>query len=98
MKRFEEKIIKRQECVQRICDICGKESNVDSETSWDRGSWDVDDTIISIKVEHREGYSSSDGGSGERYDIDICPDCFKKELTPFLKTKCKNIKLEDWIW
>jgi hypothetical protein len=95
MKVYEEKIYKRQEVVKRECDLCGKVSFGD-EREWDRGSWDVNCTIISIKIEQREGYSYPEGGSGELYNIDLCPNCFKDKLIPFLISQGAKIKQEDW--
>jgi len=95
MKVYEEKIYKRQECVKRECDLCGKVSLGD-EREWDRVSWEVNQTIISIKIEQREGYSYPEGGSGELYNIDLCPNCFKYKLVPFLISQGAKIKQEEW--
>lgn len=83
---------------KRTCDLCGKESDSERYDNWNGGSYDVDETEISIKIKQKEGSSYPEGGSGQEYDIDLCPDCFKKKLIPWLLSQGAKIKPEEWDW
>ena len=81
--------------ISRKCDICGK---VAKTHDWDRGYYEVNETEISVKVRQNEGHNFPEGGSGTEYDIDLCPDCFKDKLVPWLKSQNPNIQEKDWDW
>lgn len=60
------------------CDICGKVS----KSNWREEFYDATETSAELKT----GRSYPEGGDGEKYEIDICPECFKKKLIPFVET------------
>jgi hypothetical protein len=99
MKNYVEKISEPQHyqlCVSRSCDLCGKTTNGDD---WDKRNYNVNETEISVTVKHRRGDSwGSDGGSGDEYDIDICPECFRDRLVPWLISQGAKIKPMGWDW
>ena len=63
-----------------ICDICGK-----TYRNWD-GQYHKNETIVRLE----EGSYYPEGGSCEKMYVDICPDCFKEKLIPFLKSIAKH--------
>lgn len=83
--------------VKRTCDLCRKESR-GGETEWDCATYEINETEITIKIAQKDGASYPEGGSGTKYDIDICPDCFNNKLIPWLISQGANIKQEDWDW
>ena len=86
---------KRKECTHRLCDICGKKGHGDE---WSAGSYIVDETEISIVVKQKQGNECSDGGNGTEYDIDLCPDCFKNKLIPWLRSQGAHVQEIEWDW
>jgi len=58
----------------------------------------VNETEVSVTVKQKEGESYPDGGSGTEYEIDLCPDCFKNRLVPWLKSEGANIGEMEWDW
>ena len=93
MKKYEKKIIpqKEIELVSGIsCDLCGKEG---FQENWEKSYYSVDETEVSVTIRQKEGRSYPDGGWHTEVDIDICPECFKNTLIPFLKEK--GVKIEE---
>jgi RNA polymerase subunit RPABC4/transcription elongation factor Spt4 len=92
MKKYEKKIIpqKEIEVVSGIsCDLCGKEG---FQEGWQESYYVIDEPEISVSVRQKEGRNYPDGGWFEEVNIDICPQCFKNTLIPFLKEK--GVKIE----
>lgn len=86
----------RQELLHRECDFCGKTSNSDD---WDTGYYTTNETEIGIKIKHSEGNNWPSGGCGEEFKCDMCPDCFRNKLVPYLKMIAKNpVDYNDWSW
>lgn len=79
----------------RKCDLCGKES---TGTDWDAGTWEVNETEVKVIVKQKDGENYPEGGSGEEYEIDICPECFLNRLVPWLKSEGADIKPTEWEW
>lgn len=98
MLKYEEKVIKssRKVLVKRICDICGKETKQPhtSNKEWDHGNYEIAET----KVYMREGVNYPEGGSGTEFKIDICPECFRDKLMPWLKSYGSEVKETDWFY
>ncbi len=59
------------------CDICKR---ISTSNNWDAGSYQVCD----VKIELREGCSYPDHTHVKKTEYDICPDCFKDKVMPFL--------------
>lgn len=62
------------------CDICGYVKEY-WKHNWKKGA-----TIGRTEVRIEEGYMYPEGGEIEIKEWDICPDCFKKYIIPFLKS------------
>ena len=99
MKKFVEKtqpVYVTQELVSRTCDLCGRESN---EVRWEgKGIYDVEESEITIEVRLKEGESYPEDAFGTKYEIDLCPACFKERLVPWLKSQGADIHEEKWGW
>lgn len=77
------------ECVKTTCDICG--------ASTDRNNWgedSYDEQIITI--ENSVGGRYPEGGIGETFSYDLCPDCFTDKLEPFLQALGARPETTDW--
>ena len=77
------------------CDLCGAIAN---GAEWERGVWKVGGTTVEVEVSQEEGKSYPDGGSGTKYEIDLCPSCFKGRLVPWLRGEGVEIQQIEWDW
>jgi len=85
----------REILIKRKCDLCGMESK---SSDWDGGTYEVKETEIKITIKQREGSSYPEGGLGTKYEIDLCPECFKKRMVPWLISEGATIKNQNWDW
>lgn len=85
----------RRACVRRRCDLCGRESK---GSDWDCGRYEVRETEVKVAVRRKEGHSYPDGGSGTEYEVDLCPDCFKGRLVPWLRPQGADVRPAEWDW
>jgi hypothetical protein len=80
----------------RKCDLCGVMSRGEH---WEaKGIYESNETIIAVEVMQKEGANYYDGGSGTKYEVDLCPTCFKEKLIPWLNSQGAEIKQEEWDW
>ncbi len=80
-----------------ICDLCGEEAE---NYDWRSNSYNVNETEVSVRIKQKEGENCppDGGGWGTEIKVDICPDCFKSKLVPWLKSQGVEIKEKDWDW
>lgn len=76
--------------VEESCDLCGKINIGD----WGAGGYSVEE----IEISHKDGESYPEGGRGTEYEVDMCPDCFKNKLIPWLESQGCKVKRTDWSW
>ena len=46
----------------------------------------------------KTGSNYPEGGSGEETTIDICPDCFKDKLIPWVESFGGKPTVKEWNW
>jgi hypothetical protein len=92
MKNFETKEYnhKREVCVRVMCDVCGLESKTGE---WERGCYEVSETEVRVKT----GSSYPEDGYGVEQTIDICPQCFRDKLIPWVESHGVS-KIEEKEW
>ena len=79
---------------QTVCDVCGRESTQHQE-GWKTGSYDATE----VEVRLRTGNSYPEGGSGEEWEVDICPTCFNEKLIPWVEAfGHTTIEPTRWDW
>jgi hypothetical protein len=86
MKRYEKKQVpggEVRECTD--CDLCGRAYGASGEAA---KGFEVAMTEISCQT----GYSCPDDSSIELIEVDLCPDCFKGRLIPWLRSQGAKIK------
>lgn len=91
MKKYEEKTrpeTKYEQLVETRCDVCGKTTT----DEWRTGSFDAVEVVVKLKT----GSSYPEGGGGEETTIDICPDCFKTQLVPWVQSKGGEPTKTEW--
>ena len=96
-----EKVISVQEYLEKaVCDICGREAlGLALEgLSWKYDSGNLNEVCIEIIIRQKEGCSYPDGGSGTSLTVDLCPECFKLRLIPWLRLQGAIIEEEEWDW
>ena len=81
----------RRQCVKRTCDLCGKEGNKWGCWKDAAGFGEPEST-----VELRTGHQYPEGGTGTKWEIDICPECFENKLVPWVRSRGADIQLEEW--
>jgi len=80
------------------CDLCGAATNRDDFDSksgnWAKGSYNE----LLVAVYLQEGSNYPEGGHSKSLVFDICPDCFKGKIVPYLESLgAKPRKVEnDW--
>ncbi len=79
------------------CDLCGREAQTNwcSQTS---SYYEIDETEVSVTVHHIKGVSREDDDEGTEYNADICPECFKTKLVPWLKSQGSQVDYKEWDW
>lgn len=83
--------IKRQvnKLNQEKCNLCKKESTL--------GYWVSDNHNASeTEVYMVESNHYGDSGNGTAYMANICNNCFKEKLIPFLESEGSKVKIEEW--
>ena len=75
------------------CDLCGRKG------SPGRHNWsDETYTIEEIKIESEIGNAYPDGGSSEKTEFDICPECFAEKVVPWLISQGAQPRKFDTEW
>jgi hypothetical protein len=69
-----------------FCDLCG--------CSLDSKYYEVDD----VEIEYRKGASYPEGGGGTSVTVDMCGNCFKTELIPWLKGRGADPVAKEWSY
>lgn len=98
MRKYEKRpqtIEEREELVETTCDLCGA---IAKEGNWESSAWEVAESEIEIEVRYKDGCSYPEHGSGELFNVDICPKCFREKLIPWLRSQGCKTKFEEWDW
>jgi len=82
---------------KQTCDLCGEEARFPGDWKGS-GMWEVKETEISVRIRHKEGTEYPDGGSGTELHVDMCPNCFKNKLIPWLNSQGAKLRQEEWSW
>lgn len=98
MKKYETRTqtSSHEELTGITCDLCGRAAK--SADRWDGGAYVVNDTEVTVTVRQREGHEYPGSGSGTEYSIDLCPQCFKDRLVPWLREQGARIEPLEWDW
>lgn len=84
-----------REIVDKItCDMCGCDGNSTGNWKKERWSHEFEETIISFS----EGRRYPDCGDHVEITCDICPDCFKNMLIPWLKSQGVEPQTTKYDW
>ena len=79
-----------------FCDICGKQSK--NESFWDESRWWSERTEVKVSIKQQQGQNYPEGGAGTEIIVDLCPQCFKEKLIPWLNSQGANVKEREWDW
>lgn len=80
-------------CDKILCDLCGKQGIGDS---WESGYYECNETEVEVTIHQKDGHTYQGGGDGYQYTVDLCPDCFKDRLIPWLNSQGANLKPVEW--
>jgi predicted alpha/beta superfamily hydrolase len=97
VKHYEDKTETRtyKHLVKRTCDLCGREAK---SSDWDGGCYDLNETTLKVVAKQKDGSNYPEGGYGNEYEIDLCPDCFRDRLVPWLQSQGAKITQQEWDW
>lgn len=81
-----------------ICDSCKTEASRPAYEDWASSGWDVQETEIAFKsiIKHKEGQSYPGVQYGEQCSVDLCPECFKAKLIPFLESIGVTVEYKEY--
>jgi hypothetical protein len=77
------------------CDLCGA---VAKAGRWESSVYEVAESEIEVTVRQADGENYPEGGAGTKYVVDMCPNCFKTKLIPWLEAQGCTAKREEWEW
>jgi hypothetical protein len=49
-----------------------------------------------ITVSRRKGSAFPEGGMGQSWVVDVCPQCWETKVLPWLKAQGANVEPEEW--
>jgi hypothetical protein len=95
MRKYVKKkyVTERDELVEVSCDLCGL---IATDSDWDSSTYAVKETEVEVRIRQKDGKSYPDGGWGTEYTADICPDCFKNKLIPWLESQGCKAERKEW--
>ena len=96
MRHYIKKVVPAKEVEEHTkttCDLCGKEA---MRGDWESSSYEVNETEIEVTVRQKDGRCYPSGGGGTQYQVDMCPDCFKNKLIPWLESQGCKAEQKDW--
>ena len=97
MRIYRTEMITREKQVleKMVCDLCGRKAD---GGSWPADRYEMGETEIRVIIEQREGTNYPEGGWGTKFEIDVCPQCFKEKLIPWLRSQGAKIEETEWEW
>lgn len=85
--------IEDERLIKTTCDICGA---IAKYGEWSSSVWEVNETEIKITIHKKDGEAYPEFGDGCETTIDICPECFKNKLIPWLQSQGADIEEKEW--
>ena len=97
MRKYETKMVESEvtNCIGIFCDLCGKQGVRDH---WESGAYEINETELMVTVHQKEGESYPECGYGTEITVDMCPECFKNKLVPWINSQGGNVEHKDWSW
>lgn len=90
MKHYRDKYIEAHTVKEEYlttCDLCGEK--IEGLKSGDSEE---------VTIEHNISHGYIEGGYGRKTEIDMCGNCFKCTLIPFLNSQGVNVHYRDYDW
>ena len=91
MKTYKNKTVSYTERVpdEIVCDICGKKT----KESWNGPSEQKEVEVSYTSVDLHPG-----GGWEEKLSFDICPECFKSKLIPWVESFGSKVTFKETVY
>ena len=95
MRKYEKKpeTVERKRLVETTCDLCGA---IAKSGDWGSSSYEVNEVEIEVTVRQKDGRSYPQDGWGTKYEVDMCPNCFKDKLIPWLESQGCKAERKEW--
>jgi hypothetical protein len=86
--------------VELTCDLCGRASPRPGAESWDPDGYEVDEAevTISVRVKASRGSSYPEGGHVREISADLCPDCVRGKIFPWLEAQGVKLREKEIEW
>ena len=94
MKEYRSDQVTRNFLHYVFCDLCGAQSCKGGY--WNHVLREQAETEVRIQVRDSRGTTYPEGGWGDKYDVDLCPNCFRDQLIPWLKSQGADIEPVEW--
>lgn len=92
-KTIKRKTIREEEYVSSTtCELCGRSTKNDRD--WGGEDANVNHATVMLEV----GYGHGDGGNIQQTIVDVCPDCFKSKMLPWLASQGANPRTDEIDW
>ena len=98
MKHYErwEERVKKNRMIKKCCDICGYTVTghvFHNDWATERGDIkEVPEELLKV------GQGWPEGGRNKMYSVDICPDCMKNKVFPFIESLGAKIEVSEVDW
>lgn len=94
MRVYEEKKVVKKEkfLVRTSCVFC---ETIANDGYLDSSSGEIDKAEVEVNITQKKNMRSQEDGHGTRINLDLCSECFKNKLIPWLVGEGADIE-EDW--
>ena len=69
-----------------VCDLCGNDIAEESHE------------VNEVTVKHKYGESYPEASWGQEVEVDMCGECFKSKLMPWLASQGVQLIKREWDW
>ncbi len=90
-----QRVVNDKVLIETTCDLCGK---IAKSGQWNSSTYEVNEVEIEVTVRQKDGSAYPEGGCGAEFIVDMCPECFKLKLIPWLKENGATVKEKEWYW
>ena len=90
-----QRVVNDEILVETTCDLCGK---IAKSGKWNSSTYEVNEGEIEVTVRQKDGAAYPEGGHSTEFFVDMCPECFKLKLIPWLKENGATVEEKEWYF
>jgi len=88
-------VSERNVLVELRCDLCGCRA---TNERYDAGMYVRNEVTLKVTVHHTKGKDYPEGGWGTEFIVDMCPECFRDKLIPWINSQGGDVQEKEWDW